>query len=324
MSIEDILKELKSNNYTFPEQALTEAIKKEEEITPYLLKILEDVNHQVIDFVDQEEDLSFFYAMFLLAQFREPLACSPIIKLISNSEEIVDGLFGDLLTEDLGKILASVCRGKLVLIKSLIENPNIHEYVRSSSLQALIILVLQGWLSRDEVIDYFQQLFQQKIEPNNSFFWTYLVKESLYLCPQEIAAEIHQLFEQELIDPFMVDAMALESSLKISVHQSLVKLQKNRYYSLVNDTITETKRYPYFEKNQPQISFQTVFFLSYLNILTVICFPKYLLIVFSTDDQFYQYCVITDKGNTLGEKKVFYTEKEAERAARICLLEQSL
>jgi hypothetical protein len=41
---------------------------------------------------------------------------------------------GDIVTEDLNSILASVCHGDLGLIKQLIEDPEANEYVRSAAI----------------------------------------------------------------------------------------------------------------------------------------------------------------------------------------------
>jgi Protein of unknown function (DUF1186) len=57
---------------------------------------------------------------------------------------------GDLVTEDLGRILASVCDGNIEPIQQLIENRQANEYVRSSALNSLVILVvletIEKWL----------------------------------------------------------------------------------------------------------------------------------------------------------------------------------
>ena len=45
MNIEEILSQLKSEDSTFPRKALKAAISQREEITPHLLKIIENVNH---------------------------------------------------------------------------------------------------------------------------------------------------------------------------------------------------------------------------------------------------------------------------------------
>jgi ribosomal protein L25 (general stress protein Ctc) len=100
---------------------------------------------------------------------------------------------GDLVTEDLGRILASVCGGKIEPIQQLIENRQANEYVRSSALQSLIILVVQGKIEREVIIKYFEQLFSTRLKREDSYIWTNLVMESALLAPLQLKQQIDYL-----------------------------------------------------------------------------------------------------------------------------------
>ncbi len=239
MNIEEILSQLKSEDSTFPKKALKEAISQREEITPHLLKILEDANNDLVEVLDRPDDLSLLYAMFLLAQFRETLAYPLIVKLVSNDEEVVEDLLGDVVTEDLARILASVYDGRLELIQELIENKSLYEYVRTAAIKSLIILVAHKLLSREVVINYFRLLFNSKLEKNESYVLTLLVYESSSLCPQELETEIKQTFVNSRIDPRFINLTNVEQSLKRNINQSLSSLRKTHHYSLVKNTIAE-------------------------------------------------------------------------------------
>jgi len=80
--------------------------------------------------------MGFTYALYLLAQFKEKQAYQIIVKYVSQLTNGLDGT-GDMVTEDLGSLLASVCNGDLSLIKQLIENPERNGYVRSAALESL-------------------------------------------------------------------------------------------------------------------------------------------------------------------------------------------
>ncbi len=239
MNIEEILIKLKSEESIFPKKALKEAISQREEITPHLLKIIEDANDNPSELLEREGDMSLIYAMFLLAQFREISAYPLIVKLVSNEEDVVEDLLGDVVTEDLERILASVYDGRLELIQELIENLSLCEYVRTAALKSLIILVAHKLLSREVVINYFRLLLNSKLEKDESFVRTALVFESTYLCPKELETEIRKTFEDKLIDTFFVNLKYVENSLKKNVNQSLSSLRKERQHSLVNNTIAE-------------------------------------------------------------------------------------
>lgn len=61
MNIEEILSQLKLEDSIFPRKALKEAIKRREEITPHLLKIVEDADNNSAKVLDKRNDLSLIY-----------------------------------------------------------------------------------------------------------------------------------------------------------------------------------------------------------------------------------------------------------------------
>jgi hypothetical protein len=131
--------------------------------------------------------------MYLLAQFKEPQAYLPIVEFFSVPGDLSMDVTGDLVTEDLGRILASVCDGKIEPIQQLIENRQVNEYVRSSALSALIILVVEGTLDREVVIEYFDELFSTRLEREYSSIWTNLVMEGAALAPLHFKEQIDYL-----------------------------------------------------------------------------------------------------------------------------------
>jgi predicted metal-dependent RNase len=85
-----------------------------------------------------------------------------MVDILSKPSEICENIFGDAITEDIGRILASVCNGEIDLLLKLIENTKANEYARGLALIALVVLVYNGQLSRGFVMDYFKQLMNGK------------------------------------------------------------------------------------------------------------------------------------------------------------------
>ncbi len=71
-----------------------------------------------------------------------------------------------MVTEDLDSILASVCHGDLSLIKQLIEDPEVNEYVQSAALGSLVILYNVDKLSREELVSYLKTYLVRCIAEN--------------------------------------------------------------------------------------------------------------------------------------------------------------
>jgi hypothetical protein len=131
------------------------AIAQHEAIIPELLRVLADARSHLDDLPDSD-DMAYIFAMYLLAQFREPRAYSLIVDFFSVPGDVAMDATGDVATEDLGRILASVSCGDISLMTALVENPQVNEYVRTAALRGLVTLVACGERSRDEIMAYFQ------------------------------------------------------------------------------------------------------------------------------------------------------------------------
>jgi Protein of unknown function (DUF1186) len=94
---------------------------------------------------------------------------------------------GDIVTENLNRILVSVCQGDLSLIKQLIEDSKHNEFVRSAALKSLVVLYNRDQLTREELIAYFQTLINDKLEQEEDpSFWGALANCCYDIYPEEL------------------------------------------------------------------------------------------------------------------------------------------
>lgn len=241
MEISHILEELAFEMGELPREAIEAAITKRSEISPHLLKILEDANNRIDEIIEHECYQGHLYAMYLLAQFRNELAYPLVIRLISKPGDIPHAILGDVLTEDLSRILASVCKENIAPLQNLIEDPKINEYVRASSQTSLVTLVGCGLLSRNGVISYFKTLFRDGLEKNPSFVWDNLVACSCDLYPDELYEDILRAFDEGLIDQDFISPIDIEILLSSSKEEHLLKLYENA--ELIEDTVSEMEKW---------------------------------------------------------------------------------
>lgn len=251
MDFDELLDELAYNRYRFPKLALKQAIARREEITPTLLDTLELARQDVDTLYDEPDYFLHIYALYLLAQFRERKAYPLILSFFALPGDITFDVTGDVVTEDLGRIVASTFDGNLQLLKEHIENSNVNEYVRSAYLDSLVILWSEGILSRDEVLSYFAHLIDEKTFGDNAFLWTSLISEMLYLSPQEHTEAIKKLIEEEWIDDAYLTFQYAEKEINKSEDEVLADLRDRRHYSLVNDVISEMQAWMSFEPPTP-------------------------------------------------------------------------
>ncbi len=247
MKIQNILKELEFNDGTFPRRALQQAIAHKEQIIPELLKIVRDAEQNAQKLLRQQNYIAHFYALYLLAQFRETRAYPLIVNFFSMPGEITLDLTGDLVTEDLGRILASVSGGDTRLIKSLLENESTNEYVRSAALRGLVVLVARGEKTRQEIMDYCQSLFRGGIKRKSALIWANLVSCCSALYPEEVVEDIKQAYADELVDEGYIDFGWVEETLERGKQRVLAQLREDTRYQYIDDTIGEMEWWACFD-----------------------------------------------------------------------------
>src|SRR5262249_17957107 len=199
MDVQEILPQLATNTGTFPREAVAQAIAQRETITPELLRVLVEAQHNLED-LPESDSMAHIYAMYLLAQFREPRAYPLIVEFFSIPGDIALDTTGDVATEDLGRILASVSCGDIRLMTELVENEHANEYVRVAALRGLVTLVARGEQSRDDIVTYLQRLYQGELARDESFVWSGLVSVSNDLYPEELYDDIKHAYDEELIE----------------------------------------------------------------------------------------------------------------------------
>jgi len=238
LEMDSILRELEQNGGYFPREAVEEAIRRREEITPHLMRALQKAAEGPVDSKEEEASFLPLYAMFLLAQFRDRRAYPLIIDLCKLPRESLDGLIGDTITEGLPRIIASVFDGDTALIKSVIENSSIDEYVRGSAIRSLCILVYEGVLARADVIAYFTELFRGRLDKEYSHVWDVLASEAVDLYAKTLAEDIRGAFEKGLLwtgymQPNEVDrAFAMQE-------EAVLDRSKKRHDGLIYDVVKE-------------------------------------------------------------------------------------
>jgi hypothetical protein len=231
----------------FPRDALEAAIAQQEAITPHLLRALEDPE-QLLNRMDEEEAYMLpLYAFFLLAQFREERAYPLIVDIFGQPGDLALEVTGDFVTEGLGRVLASVSGGDVGPMQTLIEDPQVNEYVRSAAMTGLLTLVVEGVITREAVIAYFRSLFHGGLEKSYSYAWDALATKSAYLYPEPLMPEIRQAFADGLIDGMAIDLPWIEQVLDEGEAETLAQLRNNRHYHFVTDTIGELEGWACFD-----------------------------------------------------------------------------
>ena len=246
MNIDEIISSLEYNHGKIARAALLKAIDEKEAIVPRLLQVIEDVPSRIHKIHDEEAYMLHIYALYLLAQFRETDAYLPIVKLFSFPGDLPVHITGDIVTEDLGRILASTFNGDLEPLKILIEDESLNEYVRSAGLNALCVLWGCGAISRQDIVDYFKYLFTDALVGQTAYMWSSTIRSSLDISPNEMVEEIEKAFEDDLVELFFFNRDDFNSSLGLSNDEALKRFKKIKRHRLIEDTISEMEHWACF------------------------------------------------------------------------------
>jgi len=188
------------------------------------------------------------YAMYLLAQFRERCAYPLIVDFFSIPGDITVDSTGDVVTEDLHRILASVSHGDTSLIKALAENDDANEYVRGAALDALLTQLVCGEATRQEVMAYYASLFRGGLTRKPSLAWASLVSCSTDLYLEELMGDIRQAFEEGLVDEMFIDRGYVMEVFARGKERALRELYEDSKRRFIEDVIKDIEWWACFNR----------------------------------------------------------------------------
>lgn len=230
--ITEILKAFEFYDKEYKREEVEAAVELQEEITPHLMAVLEEILANPSEYASNRTYFTHMYAVVLLAYFEEQAAHRVIIDLFSLPGEIPDQLFGDMTTEMLPTLLIKTCGGELDLIKSFALNKEANQYCRGSALQAMVLAVADGMITREDALAFFAPLFTGNEAEPDSLFWSMLATYVNDLYPEELLDVINQAYEDKLIQSFFIGYDEFQRSLKMGKEKTLMKLpDKLRMFS---------------------------------------------------------------------------------------------
>ncbi|MCP5051192.1 MAG: DUF1186 domain-containing protein [bacterium] len=229
ITIETILDSFSRFDGIYKQYEVEEAIKRQEEITPHLIRILQDVlgnpNHYIEDDPDYYGDT---YALMLLGYFKEVSAHDVIIKLFSLPGEIPFDLYDDIVTEDLEHILYATSGGNWDGIREMIENPAVNEFCRCAAMETLTFFVVSEEVKREEIIQYLVSLYPKLIEedPFPEVLLSTFTNVAVNIYPEELMDIIDKAYEEEFVSTLFMTKKNIETTLEAGKEKVLENTRK--------------------------------------------------------------------------------------------------
>lgn len=196
--IQQLLIQFDQLSNTYLRAEVEEALTRQEEITPHLVRILDTLAENPLRYVLEEHN-AHVYAALLLSHFREPAAHLPLIRAFSLVEEQLVDLWGDTTTETLPTMLYRTCNGEAEAIKALVLNREVDQYVRCAAMEALSYVVAFDPQQRDPVVSFCQGLFSGEEAAAESHFWGNLTATLCDLHPGQSMDIIRKAYDDGIV-----------------------------------------------------------------------------------------------------------------------------
>ena len=156
----------------------------------------------------------------MLAEFRETRAYRPLIALATQTDEIAKDLFGDFITANLGRAIASVCDGDIQPIKDLAENDSVSVWVRGAAIDALALRFLESEPDAPDVPQYLEapgnregaRLRDQSADQRYTMFMSLIVLSCAEIGAGVAMDSIRAWYADFLVDETMITLEEVEDA----------------------------------------------------------------------------------------------------------------
>jgi hypothetical protein len=117
----------------------------------------------------------------------------------------------------------------------MIEDASMDEYVRTQAMQALMVLLKRGTVSRGQLVAYFKELFNGKLMADDSYVWELLPYCCSLIQPCEIMEELKQAVADGRIMSALFDNEFFESRQSMTVEEAFEDLGHYSSFQMITE-----------------------------------------------------------------------------------------
>ncbi len=251
MEIKDLIKRFEVFDGGYRREEVDEAISRKEEITPYLIEILEKVKNNYLEYIENDDYFGHFYAFYLLSYFNETNAHRIIVDILSLPDDFTYKLFGDVFLESTSSALIQTCSGDLTYIKELALNKNANEYSRSSALTAISYGVVRGYISRENALTFFKEFLENRHSEPYCFAYDTALIEIENLCPIGFLDLIKECHDDDYSEE-SYEIRQYEKSVEKGIETCLEELKEDDAQWEINDVHAKMSWWECFEEAEKE------------------------------------------------------------------------
>ncbi len=253
-----LCRELTACEPPYPADTVRWALEQREALTPHFLALLERVSRDPAAASEDEVDL-YTWAYIYLAIWRDSRAWEPMLALLRQPTDDIEGVLGDSIHETYGRALAGVCPGDVAPLRELALDASLSVWHRMAVLDAWRLRVQLADAPLEELEDVLLSLGRQcaaemlnvtdeELQANDTDGETdapiYLLAEVVAtagkLRSQRLQPEIYHWFEEGLVDPMTINRDDYDRYMHASLMHP-VEGEIDRHDSLIVDPVEETR-----------------------------------------------------------------------------------
>ena len=174
IDLKQLVDALRGPSPEYKRDAIDTIVVHREETTPQLLALLDEILDDPEAYVAgmDPEGFDAIYALVILAHLREADAHERIVRRACLPDAVREALLGELYLEELEVMLVATCAGRTDLIRALVTNDAVNEYVRSHAAKALVMSVHFRYAEREEVLALLASQLVPEAAPVGSYLWS--------------------------------------------------------------------------------------------------------------------------------------------------------
>lgn len=246
MTVDEILEAISTYTGQLPMEAVLAAMDVPGEVTPRLLEMLDALLADPPAWAEREAAGEHITALFLLAQFREVRALPKLLAILALPEDQQELLLGDLVTEGLPSLLASLSGGDPTHLEALATDSARPPFVRGAAMEALLVLAFQGVLPEERLREIFERLvriFEGRGAGEDAAAWACLAMACITGGFEELEPALQAALADGRVDPDAFEETGLDDLCRRpNAHWRRRFLQDAH---LVEDALLELERRPW-------------------------------------------------------------------------------
>jgi len=196
-------------------QAVEALVAHQEEVTPHLLEVLDEVQQGLLEGSFSQDDFSGHYALVLLAHFRCQAAHERLLALARLPVRTFEEGLGGFLSEGFDAALLATCGGSAAGIRELARDRQVSGYLRSQAADALAGAVVLGHAPRGETLDLLAALMTPEEADWGDYLWAGVAGAMLSLFALEHEDLMVQACHEGLIEPLLMGPDDIRGMLEV-------------------------------------------------------------------------------------------------------------